>query len=112
MKAERVPRCSRDWLIVTKRPPPWVAITEARRIAGLHGVTLEWVQGQENSRLPAKIVRRIAHSLRCMGLSLTQIGRMLNRHHSTILTALRRADEADKEFTSPSIRGWADLPRV
>jgi chromosomal replication initiation ATPase DnaA len=89
-----------------------VAITEARRIAGLHGVTLEWVQGQENSRLSAMVVRRVAFALRCMGLSLPQIGRMLNRHHSTILSALRHVNEADKELTSPSIRSWADLPRV
>lgn len=46
-------------------------------------------------RLPEICRARFAvmAAMRKRGLSLEQIGRVLHRHHTTVLTGLRRADE-------------------
>lgn len=77
-------------------PPPIEAYTAATvvlaQIAGKHSVTIPAMLGDGRC---TKVVRAREDAARqlydVVGLSSTQIGYLLNKHHTTILHALRRA---------------------
>jgi hypothetical protein len=51
-------------------------------------------------KLPSNLRVLVVHALRDLGFSITDIGRMLCRDHSTIITLLRREIESGNELYS------------
>ena len=92
--AKPMPAEIRDWLIVTSAPPVFLATREAKRIAAAYGMTLDEVRSR--SRKTGRVAARkaIAAAMRGIGLSYPQIGRMLCRHHTTILIGASAGDRA------------------
>lgn len=91
-----------DFVFKTMRKTPlkWVRPSKSQRImaetAAKHGVTLTEISGY--SRKPKIVtarwhaISRLRNELR---MSLAAIGRIVNRHHTTVLYALRNMEERE-----------------
>lgn len=76
-------------------------MTTIERASALFGVPVSVLRGP--SRVPSVCRARFAvmYVMRAHHLSLTSIGNALRRHHTTVLSGLRRADDLacrDPEF--------------
>lgn len=67
-------------------------LTAAQRICAIVGVSLESATGPSRRRLDVEARHRIVLLLRKRGMSSTEIGVVLGRDHSSILSALRKFD--------------------
>lgn len=79
----------RDWLIVTDHPPALLVRREAERIARAHGLTLEALQYRGRTACIVAARKDVAVAARGLGLSYPQIGRLLRRHHSTVMEMMK-----------------------
>ena len=68
----------------TIRPPADVLVS----VCAAYGVTIEALVGQTRSKWLTKARTAAATELREMGLSLQDIGGVMNRHHTSILYLL------------------------
>ena len=62
---------------------------EVEQIAGAAGLTVEQVRGRGKGRELVEVRRIVAAYLRSRGCSLPEIGRVLNRDHTSVLHLLR-----------------------
>jgi chromosomal replication initiator protein len=60
-------------------------------IAQEHGFTAEDILGKSRFRMLVKVRRKCVVMLREKGYSTTEIGRIMNRDHSTIVTSLQKS---------------------
>ena len=58
------------------------------RICEAHGITIEDLRGPSHAAVYVQARRCAARELRARKLSLPSIGRLLHRHHTTILNLL------------------------
>lgn len=71
------------------------------RACAITGYRLSDLRGPEKTRTICRARFAVMYAMRSHGLSLPAIGHVLRRHHSTILSGLRRADDyaaRDPEF--------------
>ncbi len=64
-------------------------MTEVQQIVDAAGLTLEQVRGRGKGRGLVEVRRIVAAYLRRRGCSLPEIGRVLNRDHTSVLNLLR-----------------------
>ncbi len=62
---------------------------EVEQIVGAAGVTVDQMRGRRKGRELVEVRRIVAAYLRRRGCSLPEIGRVLNRDHTTVLNLLR-----------------------
>ena len=75
----------------------------AQRISAMWGTSLEVLKMSNGDRRVNEARQLVATALRDNGFTLTSIGDLLDRHHTTILYALRQASERsarDEEFSN------------
>lgn len=65
------------------------ALWIAESIATRHRVTLDELLGRDRSRRPARARRELYGCLYASGWSLSEIGRTLDRDHTTVLYGVR-----------------------
>lgn len=92
---------------LTLSAPPDGGATEAADIAGLpaiaaaiaaeHGLTFSVLVGTARHRRVVRVRHAAALAMRRAGGTLTEIGAVLHKDHSTIANALRRAAVAERE---------------
>lgn len=72
------------------------------RAAEISGYSVSVLRGPARDRPICMVRWAIMAILRARGLSLATIGRLLNRHHTSILSGLERADRLrrDPSFSS------------
>jgi chromosomal replication initiation ATPase DnaA len=70
------------------------------KASDLAGVSVAMICGPRASKLLCQIRWAVMAALRSNGMPLTEIGKWLNRDHSTIIYGLRRAEQmqADPSF--------------
>jgi chromosomal replication initiation ATPase DnaA len=64
-------------------------MTEVREIVDAAGLTVEQLRGHDKRRELMELRRIVATYLRRRGCSLSEIGRVLNRDHTSVLNLLR-----------------------
>jgi chromosomal replication initiator protein len=65
-------------------------LAEIDAIAELHGYTLADILGKRKQKPLVEVRRKCVVRLRSFGYSTTEIGRIMNRDHSTIVHALQK----------------------
>ena len=65
-------------------------LAEIDAIAELHGYTLADILGKRKQRPLVEVRRKCVVRLRSFGYSTTEIGRIMNRDHSTIVHSLQK----------------------
>lgn len=68
-----------------------------RKIANDNYISIETLRGRSRDRFVFGIRKVIAQELYDRGLSITQIGRYLNRDHTTILSMMGRTSKKKKK---------------
>jgi chromosomal replication initiation ATPase DnaA len=69
-------------------------LAEIEAIAKEHRFTLQDIIGKRKFQPLVKVRRKCVVMLRAKGYSTTEIGRIMNRDHSTIVTSLQKSREA------------------
>ena len=70
-------------------------LAEIDAIAELHGYTVEDILGRSRPKQLVEVRRKCVVRMRSKGYSTTEIGRIMNRDHSTIVHSLQKmAQEA------------------
>jgi chromosomal replication initiation ATPase DnaA len=67
----------------------WTTRELAARIAGAHGVSVEEMLGPRAERHLAAARLELYRTLRALGWSYPAIGRVVGRHHTTVMAAVR-----------------------
>jgi len=62
----------------------------AATAGAIHGLTAEQVLGRSRDQVASAARQTVMRRLRADGFSLAQIGRMVGRHHTTVLHATRK----------------------
>lgn len=68
-----------------------------RELATHYGFTAEEICGKRRDRKLATVRSRIMAELRKQGFSYPHIGRLLNRHHTTIMRGIRHWDKLQEQ---------------
>ncbi len=77
--------------------PVFVARTLVRKWCVKHQYKEEWVTGRQREARYVAVRRKLATALRKRGASLLTIGKVLNRHHTTVMSLLKGAKNGDTD---------------
>lgn len=71
------------------------------------GVTFEQMTGRDNSRAMTAPLRALCYTLnKVVGVGVTEIGALINRHHSTAIHHIKQAGDARELHKDPRLRAF------